>query len=425
MKKFLFTALSLTMATAVLFWARTGVPHLPWVVYLYDAGRLLGLIGFVLLTFQYVLSSKIHWIEKGIGLDRLLAVHRSIGLLVLPFLTAHPLVLLLSERLQGYASPIGFLKVLGMIALALVWVTAGIALPYGRLPFSYETWKRGHRIGYALLPIGFIHSFFMGTTLHLWPMRLLWATLILIYLAILFNNGVRCYRMRKHPFRVTGIHQETHDIWCLQMEGDHSGYAPGQFLFVQIEQGGKPSAPHPFTIASSPDHHRLSICVKSVGDFTGSIAATTPSSRAYVDMPYGVFSFVRHEADRWVFIAGGIGITPFLSMLRYMRDRRLQKEVILLWANKREADIAFRNELDIMASEMPGLKVYHILSRQTDWPGEKGHIDDKVLRRCIGDVTAREYFVCGPPPMMDTIRKLLVSLGVSKRHVHAERFALR
>jgi len=319
----------------------------------------------------------------------------------------------------------GLLKTLGLVALAFLWMTAGIALLYGRLPISYETWKRGHRIGYALLPLGFIHSFFMGTTLHLLPIRLLWATIALIYLAILVHNGVRYCRKKKHPFMVSGITRETPHISCLQLEGDHPNYLPGQFLFVQLEQGGRISAPHPFTIASSPAQKGLSICVKSVGDFTASIAGTPFSSRAYVDMPYGVFSFLRHPAERFVFIAGGIGITPFLSMLRYMRDRHIGKEVILLWANKSEADIAFRGELDSMGEEMPKLTVRHILSRQADWPGDKGHIDVNMLKRHVSDFKGSEFFVCGPEAMMENVVKALFSLGVSRRHVHTERFALR
>jgi ferredoxin-NADP reductase len=87
-----------------------------------------------------------------------------------------------------------------------------------------------------------------------------------------------------------------------------------------------------------------------------------------------VFSFLQHDAKRLVFIAGGIGITPFMSMLRYIRDRKLKKELILFWANKMEKDIAFRDELEKMAAEMPSLRAIHILSRQENWPGEKGHI---------------------------------------------------
>jgi len=426
MKKTLFLiVMALFIGIPVFMWSRMLAGGLPWPVYLYDAGRLLALIGFVLIVFQYVLSSRIKWIEQGIGLDRLLGIHRRCGALIPALITAHPLLILVSERLQGLAAPLGFLKTIGLIALLLVWVTAGAAMLYGRVPLSYEAWKGMHRVGYAILPLAFVHSFLMGSTLHQSPMGVFWVILALIYLAVLTNTVRRHFVLKKHPFRVSHVTQETHDIWRLHFEGDHPDFAPGQFMFVQLEQEGRISAPHPFTIASSPAQKGLSICVKTVGDFTSTIADTTPSDPAYVDMPYGVFSFLNHDADRFVFIAGGIGITPFLSMLRYMKDRRLRKEVVLLWANKREADIAFRFELDRMIAETPYLKVHYILSRQEDWPGEKGHIDQAMLKKHVGDLTKREYFVCGPPSMMEEVVRALSFLGVLKQHIHTERFALR
>jgi len=424
-KTLLLIFMASSVAMPIFFWSRMLTGGLPWPVYLFDAGRLFALAVFVLLAFQYVLSSRIKWIEKGIGLDRLFGIHQICGGIILALITAHPLLILLSERLQGYAAPFGFLKVLGLIAILLVWAAAGSALLYGRIPMGYESWKRIHCIGYLILPLAFVHSFFMGSTLQRGTMREFWAILFLIYLAVAVNRIRQHHAFKRHPLRVSRVTKETYDIWRLDLEGDHPGYVPGQFMFIRIEREGRLSAPHPFTIASSPTQKGLSICAKAVGDFTSGLGQTKPSDPAYVDLPYGVFSFVHHDADRLIFIAGGIGITPFLSMLRYMKDRDLRKEVILLWGNKTEKDIAFRAELDSMVTDMPSLKVVHILSRQGDWPGEKGRIDRGMLKRHVGDLAKGEFFVCGPLPMMQDIRKALSGQGVPRRRIHTERFALR
>ena len=424
-KSLLLILMAVCVGLAVLMWSRMLARGLPWPVYLYDAGRLLALAGFVLLTFQYVLSSKIKWIEKGIGLDKLFAIHKRCGGLILAMTTAHPLSLLLSERLQGYATPMGLLKILGLITLLLIWVAAGAALLYGKIPIPYEAWKRVHRAGYVILPLAFFHSFLIGGTLQRGPMRAFWGILVLIYLAVLANTIRQRYAVRSHPLTVTAVTQETDDTWGLHFEGNHRGYAPGQFMILQLQRNGKVSEPHPFTIASSPTRKGLSVCAKAVGDFTSTLGETQRSEPAYIDMPFGVFSFLHHDAERLVFIAGGIGITPFMSMLRYIRDRKLHKDVILLWANKGEKDIAFRDELEGMASEMPSLKVLHVLSRQEDWPGEKGHIDADKLKKYVGDFGKGEFFLCGPPPMMTALQKILSNLGVPKKRIHMERFALR
>jgi len=415
----------LCVCLALIFWSRTLTAEAPLPVYVYDIGRLLALVVFLFILFQYVLISKVKWIEKGLGLNRLLILHKILGLLLIIAAPLHPVLLLLSERLQGYSTPMSLWKFLGLLALLLIWVGAGAALLYGRTPLKYETWKRIHKVGYAVFPLAFFHSTLMGSTLQKSPMRIFWLILGLIYVLILFENIRQRFALRKHPFKVTGVHQETQDTWTLRFEGDYGTYAPGQFMLLQLERNGKTSEPHPFTIVSAPTRTDLAVCIKEVGDFTSDIGKTRPTDTAYIEMPYGVFSFQHMEADRLVFIAGGIGITPFMSMLRTLYDKNLEKEVILLWGNKTEKDIVFRDELDEMASEMHSLKVLHVLSRQDDWPGQRGHIDGGLLTKVVGDFQGREFFICGPPPMMDAVETILIDLGASKKRIHTERFALR
>jgi len=219
--------------------------------------------------------------------------------------------------------------------------------------------------------------------------------------------------------------QETHDTWSLYFEGRRVDYKPGQFLFVRLIRDGHASESHPFTLSSSPARDRLSISVKSVGDFTSTIGQTKTMDRAYIDAPYGAFSFLHHDAANLVFIAGGIGITPFMSMLRYMYDQKLQRNVLLVRGNKAERDIAFRDELDRMAAEMPSLQVVHVMSGQEDWPGEKGYVDTARLNRYLKDIEDPQVFVCGPPVMMAKVLRSLRELGIPGQRVHYERFALR
>lgn len=426
MKKSIFLILAgLCLAVAAASWARTLVGGLPWSVYLQEAGGLFALLGFILLFFQYVLISRIKFIERGIGLDRLIGMHMRLGALILLTLTLHPLLIFISERIQGYSTPIGFVKIVGVIALLTIWVTAGSALIYGRINLRYESWKRIHRAGYIILPLAFFHSLFLGSTLQPGFLRGFWVVLGLCYAAVLAARIHKHYAVKRDPLRVSHIKQETHDTWSLDIEGDHPDYAPGQFMLLRLNIDGIISAPHPFTIASSPTRKGLSVSVKSVGDFTSRLSESVRLDQAFVDMPYGVFSFTNHDAKRYIFIAGGIGITPFLSMLRFMKDTKLNKEVILIWGNKTKKDIAFKAEIESMASQMTSLKVVHVLSREKEWPGETGHIDAEKLKRYVGDFTKGEFFVCGPPRLMKGLEKALFALGVKKGRIHTERFSLR
>ena len=114
-----------------------------------------------------------------------------------------------------------------------------------------------------------------------------------------------------------------------------------------------------------------------------------------------------------------------MSMLRYIYNSKLERNIILLWGNKTEKDIVFRDELEKMAEEMPSLKIVHVMSGQDDWPGEKGYVDEEKLKRHVSNFQGSQFFLCGPPRMMASVEKTLRSLGAPKKRIYYERFALR
>jgi predicted ferric reductase len=392
-------------------------------IYLYITARYLALTGFILIFIQYVLSSKIRVIEKRVGLDKLFSIHKKVGVLGLILVLFHPTLLFIYNGLHGYSL---LLKSIGTLTLLLLLIAAGAAILYAKLHLKYETWKNIHRAGYVIFPLAFVHSLFLGSDLYGWsPLKILWLVLACIYVVVIIYKIRNMIHVRRHPFQVADVVKETHDVTSLYFEGKHRDYKPGQFMIVQLIRNGKVSEPHPFTISSSPTRDRLSISVKSVGDFTSTIGDTKVSDSAYIDAPYGRFSFLNYDAQELVFIAGGIGITPFMSMIRYIYDRKLEKNVTLIWGNKTEEDIAFRDELEKIEAEMLSLKIVHIMSKQDDWPGEKGYVDAEKLKKHISDFQKSQFLICGPPVMMMSVVKALRSIGVPKKRIHYERFALR
>jgi predicted ferric reductase len=380
-------------------------------------GRLLALVGFILILFQVVLSSRLKWIERGLGQDKLLGVHKTAGVVGFAFMLSHPVLHASSDLLaQGY----------GLIAVLLALVTVGTAILYGRLSLKYETWKQIHWFNFIVVPIIFAHSLLLGTELNSQPaLRIFWYVLGVLFVllagAILWDR----IRIKRHLLRVTDVVQETPDTWSLHFKSGSPDHKPGQFLLLSLLHDGRRTGPHPFTISSSPTSGDLSVSVKAVGDFTATVKDTTSADEAYIDMPYGIFSFLNYDAPNLVFIAGGIGITPFISMLRYMVDKKLERNVILIWGNKTEKDIAFKSELEQMAVAMPSLRIIHVLSNQPEWPGEKGYVDTRLLHTHLDGFENPQVFVCGPPVMMTKVVRSLQQVGVPKARIHFERFALR
>lgn len=153
-----------------------------------------------------------------------------------------------------------------------------------------------------------------------------------------------------------------------------------------------------------------------------------PGQRVYVDGPFGAFSIDRHpHAEEYVFIAGGIGITPIMSMLRTLADRGDRRPLTLLYANRMWEGVTFREEIAELEQRL-NLRVVHILSAaHKSWEGERGRITPALLERHLLMPQRRdsqEVFICGPKPMMDAVERSLVSLGISVGDFHSERFDL-
>jgi ferredoxin-NADP reductase len=239
---------------------------------------------------------------------------------------------------------------------------------------------------------------------------------------------------RRRAYRVAAVRPETHNTWSLVLEppdgGHRFSFLPGQFHFVSLFRGDRyHGEEHPFTISSSPlAEGSLCSTIKESGDFTGTIATTSAGTPVRVQGPFGRFSYVLHpEETDLVFVAGGIGITPLMSMLRHMRETEADLRVLLLYGNRTEEDIVFRDELAAIAREpSPRLEVVHVLSQPSSaWAGERGHIDrDFILRHCGEDVTRKSFYLCGPPAMMDMVGQALRGLGVPPARLHTERFSL-
>jgi predicted ferric reductase len=228
--------------------------------------------------------------------------------------------------------------------------------------------------------------------------------------------------MCKNRFQVAKVVQETPTIWTIQFQPRKLDFKPAQFMILRLIQNGTPSEPHPFTIAASPTAGELAVSIKAVGDFTRTIKDVKPGDSALIDAPYGKFSFLEFPAEEYLFIAGGIGITPFMSMLRYLRDMKMSKKIVLLWGNRFEREIAFREELTRMEAVNPGLRVIHVISDEPDWPGEKGFITAALIQKYGGDLSRKEIFICGPPVMLDLMLKELQALNIPKERIHYERF---
>ena len=145
--------------------------------------------------------------------------------------------------------------------------------------------------------------------------------------------------------------------------------------------------------------------------------------RVYLDGPYGAFT-IGNPADMHVLIAGGVGVTPMMSMIRTLADRSDTRPVILLYGSRDWESITFREELEALKARL-NLTVVHVLANPSaGWTGEQGFITADVFKRHLPPPYAdHEYFICGPDVMMDAIEKALGEMNVPLSKYHSERYS--
>lgn len=406
--------------------------------FLGELGRSFGLLGFTIVAMQFVLSARLRWIERPFGLDMLFRFHKAMAVFATVLLLLHPLLLAAGGR--GWALLIGFdipwHHWLGRLGLLVLLTHVTISWFRLALRLEYERWRRWHNgLAVLLLVLGFVHSWNAGQDPTTGPLRFLWPGMVGVALvAYLYHRVARPIWLWRHPYTVVEVVQESPDVWTIKLRPQQGrrccDYLPGQFHFLTLKRGrGLPAEEHHWTISSSPTEEGfITSTIKQSGDFTATIGQTRPGDTAAVLGPFGRFSYVLHPTERdLVFIAGGIGITPLMSMLRHMRDTRADRRVLLLYANSAQSDIVFRDELAaIKAGESPRLQVIHVLSRpEAGWDGVTGRLDRAKVERLRGkDVADKAYYVCGPPAMMTAMSDILQELGVAEAAIHMERFSL-
>ncbi|MDA3797925.1 MAG: ferredoxin reductase family protein [Kiritimatiellae bacterium] len=391
-------------------------------------GKGAGLLGFSLLMLQFTLGARFHWIDQPYGLDQVMIFHKGMGIFAGALILLHPVLLALSHGswslFVNTSWPINF----GKAALLLLVLTIVLALFFKKIHMDYNTWRFIHKGVILVIILGFVHSFIVGDDIQNTGMRAYWIALFTIGILIFLFRNVYVPLFGRQRVQVSSVSRESHDTWTLAFESKNGNalpqHRPGQFWFLKLIRPGRSSEQHPFTISSSPIGEPPMTCtIKESGNFTETIGKTQIGDQARIEGPFGRFSLVNYPAKSFLFIAGGVGITPIISMLRYLHDTGDTRPAVLIYGNKKEEDILFRDEL----SDMPEhLKVVHVLSEpDSNWQGPKGHIATDLIRQETENLLEKaDVFLCGPPVMMDKMIETLKELGVAGRHIHYERFSI-
>ncbi|MFB6175181.1 MAG: ferric reductase-like transmembrane domain-containing protein [Candidatus Nanohalobium sp.] len=395
----------------------------------YSLGKVLGVWSLTALTFQALLVSRAKIIEKAVGYDRITRWHAGNAALILLLVVLHPVLIFYQQIISiNPGAVIEFLAInpsalLGATAVGLILIQGAVTLYWKGL--SYEKWRILHKIGYLIVILGFAHSLLLGSDIGLPPQTLVSFWWLGLAAVASISAGYRYLYLpgNRKEYTVREVDKEAEDVHTVKLkpEDEVIEQEPGQFAFTRFESENLETEEHPFTIASAPEKG-LKFTVKESGDYTSGIGELEPGDKAVVEGPYGRFTMPRSK--KLVMVAGGIGITPFISMLRYMaRNPEEVRETHLIYGNSTEASIAFREELEELEKNSDWLEATHMLSREEKEGFRYGRIDGELLE----DVTGLEgdFMVCGPEEMIEDVRKDLIGLDVDSSRIKSEKFSLR
>jgi ferredoxin-NADP reductase len=234
--------------------------------------------------------------------------------------------------------------------------------------------------------------------------------------------------------KVIKVVPENRDINSLYLEVDDERFnqrKAGQFLSLMMMRPDGWSEPHSFSLSGAPEESYLRLTIKNVGRFTATIPDLKPQTAVKCRGPFGAFCKDIDAKPSIVMLAGGVGVAPFLSVLRHFRNIRANNKVILFWVNRTIEDVFSSDEIEAMTNEL-SLRVVCCMSREDDvskfsrrqYPGffyEKGRLSGDILEK-FGITKYMAFYLCGPIPMMDAALTELGELGVNRSDVQQEKY---
>lgn len=423
------------------------------VVWLFSSGNLIGtgyvptlisfarlsglLAAFTVLT-QVVLVSRVTFIEKDFGLDRMTRMHRWNGFAALLLVLMHvPTLVLAYATVYGVQPPEVlplFFKnfedtLQAFIAEILLVIVAASSLVVARKKLRYEWWYAIHLLTYLVVLFSFGHQIDNGRELtKIEWFRAYWIALygIVFLLVVYYRFARQLLLYKQQDFRVARVVQEASGVHSVYIRGNkirNFHYTAGQFGKFRFLAKGYWLQEHPFSFSVEPNSDELRITVKTLGDFTANIAQLPENTRVIVDGPYGRFTTERIREKRVVYIAGGIGITPIRSMLGALAEVSAREKVWLFYATKTGTERVFEKELTRLAKDLD-LTVRNVVQEDPKKSDIAGMISADVLKKELKSLNQTDFYICGPPGMMKALRTQLVDAGVPTACIHTEEFSL-
>ena len=388
------------------------------------AGEIIGSVNIVLLSFALFLSTRPKWAEPYFGgLDKMYITHRQIATTAFLLIFIHVLTVPISVtgwKLGNYLAVIAFT---GIVSIVLVSLAPRITFLNKLTGGTYEGWKRLKRFIGIFFILAFIHSLTIGNPLHAF-IAINWVQLFFIFgtVSYLYTEIFGRFFKKYLPYTVEAVRHpnaSTTEVTLRAQKTRIKKQRAGQFLFVRFPRDKGLNESHPFTISSAPQEDVLRVTIKASGDFTRYLFQHLQAGmEAVVEGAYGMFDY-KTGGQKQIWIAGGIGLTPFLSFVRDM-DGTLTQNIDFYYTVRHAEEALFVEELQAAAEKDPHLKL-HIRYSAAD-----GSLRvEEIVRNINDELKQYHIYLCGPLPMIQAFERDFLGRGLLKENIHYEEFNFR
>ena len=232
--------------------------------------------------------------------------------------------------------------------------------------------------------------------------------------------------MKYREFKIIYKEHVAHDTYIIRLQlqnpSETYDFNPGQHAYLKFGSDVNNNEGHPFSIASSPDTKEyIEFCIKILGDWTGHFVNAKIGDPVAVSEPTGTFIW-DNTITHACFMIGGVGVSPFMSMLRYIATTGKTPKITLIWGNRDEKALVYEEELKHIVERI-GLRVVHVFSHldeKSTWKGYRGFINESIVAKEV-DLTVKPiFFLNGPPIFITHAQQILHNLGVSPDHIRTE-----
>lgn len=387
-------------------------------------GQIAGLTGLTLFSLNLILSSRLRFFDDFFyGLDRMYDLHKKLGVIGFSLILFHPLLLAVSYIQISLRSAALFLLPgsntglnLGFIALLLLIALVVITF-YSA--WKYHNWKLSHKFMIGMFIFALLHSFAVGTDIS----RDLFLKYYLLALSILglvlsfFHSFLGHFFHAGLSYKVVGVKRLNDKIVEIELTPERKAlkFLPGQFIFISFQSSQVSEETHPFSIVSIPSEAKLRLVVKSLGDFTDTLKDLKTGTLARITGPYGKFSIANMPGKNQVWVAGGIGITPFLSLAKDLPE---DYKIDLYYCVYNTAEAVLIDELNSIRATRSDFRLFPWYSE------EKGRINGEIISNLSGGLEGKGILLCGPDLFMADLSRQFKKLNVPRHNIYFENFKI-